>query len=305
MAIEAVGASLDRREARFVGEAFSEEEPMRQGAWFMLGVVGVFVASLSTSGCVAIEAGHEGVMVEQPFFFGHGGIDPAPSKTGRVWVAPTTKVIEVDVRPLQYSEHFDIISAENAPVSFDAFLIANVVEGRSPELIGRYGATWYQNNVKEAFRTFVREEVQRYPLFQLTTDPTTRTKLQDAIAREVQSKLIDKQNMPIRLNRVVVGSILPPKGVVEQTTQTIVQEQRKITMVEFQKAEEAREKAEKQRGIADRAYRESLGLTAPEFVDLRRIEVQKEIVQHAPTALTVIMGLERVGINMPSSGGDR
>jgi hypothetical protein len=100
----------------------------------------------------------------------------APSKTGRVWVAPTTKVIEVDVRPLQYSEHFDIISAENAPVSFDAFMIANVVEGRSPEIVGRYGTNWYQNNVKEAFRTFVREEVQKYPLFQLTTDPTTRTK---------------------------------------------------------------------------------------------------------------------------------
>ena len=275
---------------------------MRQGAWSVLGIMNVM---LVTSGCVAIEAGHEGVMVEQPFFFGHGGVDPAPTKTGRVWVAPTTKVIEVDIRPLQYSEHFDIISAENAPVSFDAFLIANVVEGRTPHPIARYGTTWYQNNVKEAFRTFVREEVQRYPLFQLTTDPTTRTKLQDAIAREVQNKLIDKQNMPIRLNRVVVGSILPPKGVVEQTTQTIVQEQRKITMVEFQKAEEAREKAEKQRGIADRAYRESLGLTAPEFVDLRRIEVQKEIVQHAPSALTVIMGLERVGINMPSSGADR
>ncbi len=275
---------------------------MRHGAWSMLGAVG---ALLMTSGCVAIEAGHEGVMVEQPFFFGHGGIDAAPSKTGRVWVAPTTKVIEVDVRPLQYSEHFDIISAENAPVSFDAFMIANVVEGRSPEIVGRYGTNWYQNNVKEAFRTFVREEVQKYPLFQLTTDPTTRTKLQDAIAREVQTKLIDKQNMPIRLNRVVVGSILPPKGVVEQTTQTIIQEQRKITMVEFQKAEEAREKAEKQRGIADRAYRESLGLTAPEFVDLRRIEVQKEIVQHSPSALTVIMGLERVGINLPPLAGDR
>ena len=76
----------------------------------------------------------------------------------------------------------------------------------------------------------------------------------------MQTKLIEKQNIPVRLNRVVVGGILPPKGVVEQTTQTIVQEQRKITMVEFQKAEEAREKAEKQRGIADRAYRESLSL---------------------------------------------
>jgi len=248
-------------------------------------LVSVLVLGLLVSGigCAAIDAGHEGVLVEQPFFFGHGGVDPVPSKTGRVWVAPTTHVIDVDVRPVQYSEHFDIISAENAPVSFDAFLIANVVEGRSPELIARYGPSWYQQNVKEAFRTFVREEVQKYPLFQLTTDPTTRTKLQEAIAREVQTKLIEKQTIPVRLNRVVVGSILPPKGVVE----------------------EAREKAEKQRGIADRAYRESLGLTAPEFVDLRRIEVQKEIVQHSPSALTVIMGLERFGINLPPIGAEK
>lgn len=267
--------------------------------------MGVVSFLLMSVGCVAIEAGHEGVLVEQPFFFGHGGVDPVPTKTGRVVVAPTTKVVDVDIRPIQYSEHFDIISAENAPVSFDAFLIANVIEGRSPELISKYGPNWYANNAKEAFRTFVREEVQKYPLFQLTTDPSTRAKLQDAIAREVQTKLIEKQGIPVRLNRVVVGSILPPKGVVEQTTQTIIQEQRKITMVEFQKAEESREKAEKQRGIADRAYRESLGLTAPEFVDLRRIEVQKEIVQHAPTALTVIMGLERVGINIPPIAADK
>lgn len=271
----------------------------------LLVIVGALSLILTGVGCTAIEAGHEGVMVEQPFFFGHGGVDPVPAKTGRVNVALTTKVIDVDIRPIQYSEHFDIISAENAPVSFDAFLIANVIEGRSPELISKYGPNWYANNAKEAFRTFVREEVQRYPLFQLTTDPTTRAKLQDAIAKEVQSKLIEKQGIPVRLNRVVVGSILPPKGVVEQTTQTIIQEQRKITMVEFQKAEESREKAEKQRGIADRAYRESLGLTAPEFVDLRRIEVQKEIVQHSPAALTVIMGLERVGINMPPLAADK
>jgi len=275
------------------------EEHMRRDASSLCGIVLAFGLMALGTGCAAIDAGHEGVLVEQPWFFGHGGVDPVPTKTGRVWMAISTHVVDVDVRPIQYSEHFDIISAENAPVSFDAFLIANVIEGRSPELISKYGPNWYANNAKEAFRTFVREEVQKYPLFQLTTDPTTRQKLQDAIAKEVQTKLIEKQGIPVRLNRVVVGSILPPKGVVEQTTQTIIQEQRKITMVEFQKAEESREKAEKQRGIADRAYRESLGLTAPEFVDLRRIEVQKEIVQHSPAALTVIMGLERVGINMP------
>jgi regulator of protease activity HflC (stomatin/prohibitin superfamily) len=255
---------------------------------------------LVTSGCMpAINAGHEGVIVRQPMIFGHGGVDPVPAKTGRIIVAPTTDVIDVDIRPIQHSEHFDIISAENAPVSFDAFLIATVLEGSSPELISRFGPQWYLNNVKEAFRTFVREEVQKYPLFELTTRPATRAKLQDAVEQEVKTKIIERQNLPIRLLRIVIGSILPPREVLKQTEQTIVQEQRKITMIEFQKAEEAREKAERQRGIADRAYREHLGLTAPEFVDLRRIEVQKEIVAHAPAALTIIMGMERVGINLP------
>jgi hypothetical protein len=259
------------------------------------------VTALASSGCImpAIDAGHEGVLVQKPIFFGHGGVDPVPTPTGRVVVAFTTELVDVDVRPIQYAEHFDIISAENAPVSFDAFLIANVIEGRSPELVARFGPNWYQNNVKEAFRTYVREEVQKYPLFELTTNPATRAKLQTAVEEAVRRKLIEQQKIPVRLNRVVIGSILPPKGVLEQTAQTIIQEQRRITMIEFQKAEEAREKAERQRGIADRAYREHLGLSATEFVDLRRIEVQKEIAQHAPSALTIIMGLERTGINLP------
>lgn len=122
---------------------------MRESVCRMWGAGTVLALMLATSGCAAIEAGHEGVFVEQPWFFGHGGVDPVPSKTGRVWIAPTTKVVDVDIRPVQYSEHFDIISAENAPVSFDAFMIANVVEGRSPELISRYGPTWYLNNVKK------------------------------------------------------------------------------------------------------------------------------------------------------------
>jgi regulator of protease activity HflC (stomatin/prohibitin superfamily) len=272
------------------------------------GMVGaVTLVPLLLSGCIyaTVDAGHEGVFVEKPFFFGRGGVDPVPMTPGRRFVAATTEVIEVDVRPVQYAEHFDIISAENAPVSFDAFFNANVIPGRSPELIARFGPQWYANNVKEAFRTIVREEVQKYPLFELTTKPATRTKLQATIEQEVRSKILEKFGLPINLNQIVIGSILPPKSVLEQTAETIKQEQRRITMVEFQKAEEAREKAERQRGIADRAYREALGLTAPEFVDLRRIEVQKEIVQHAPTSLTVIMGLERVGINLPPISAEK
>ncbi|MEW6247938.1 MAG: hypothetical protein AB1555_14665, partial [Nitrospirota bacterium] len=75
--------------------------------------VGLSAVLLTAPGCmmVAIDAGHEGVLVEKPFFLGHGGVDPVPATTGRVTVALTTQVIDVDVRPIQYSEHFDIISA--------------------------------------------------------------------------------------------------------------------------------------------------------------------------------------------------
>ncbi len=266
----------------------------------LLLVTGIIVYA-GSAGCAlkAIDAGHEGVFVEKPFFIGHGGVDPTPVKPGRSIVALTTELIQVDLRPNQFSEHFDIISAENAPVSFDAFLIANVLPGKSPELISRFGPNWYRNNVKEAFRTFVREEVQQYQLFQLTTDPATRPKLQKAIAERVQHDVIDKIGLPVNLNRVVIGGIMPPDGVLKQTAETIVQEQRRLTMVQFERAEEAREKAERQRGLADLAFREALGLTAPEFIELRRVEVQKEIVTHAPEALTIIMGMERFGVNLP------
>ena len=63
-------------------------------------VLGVLCLILMGTGCAAIEAGHEGVIVEQPIFFGHGGVDPVPTKTGRIWIAPTTHVVDVDVRPL-------------------------------------------------------------------------------------------------------------------------------------------------------------------------------------------------------------
>jgi len=130
-----------------------------------MGVVLAAGTGLAGSGCAASEADHEGVLVEQPFFFGHSGVHSVPATTGRINLAPTTKIIDVGIRSFQCSEHFDIISAENARVSFDAFSIANVVEGRLPELISRFGLNWYQTNVKEAFWTFVREEVQKYALF--------------------------------------------------------------------------------------------------------------------------------------------
>ena len=237
--------------------------------------------------------------VAQPLLFGHGSVDPVPVPTGRVPTALTTDLIQVDLRPKQYAEHFGIISSENVSLAFDAFLIVRVSPGRSPELIQRFGPNWYASTVKEAFRTFIREEVQRYSLFQLSTDPGTREKLQTAVAEKVQTQVIKQQRLPIELLRVVMGSIMPPQVVLDQTVQTIVQQQRRLTMQEFEKAEEARAKAEGQRGLADLAYREHLGLSGTDYIDLRRVEVQKDLVEHSPRQFNIIMDLEHTGIHIP------
>ena len=59
--------------------------------WSRVGltVLGCLAFLLTASGCLrAVDAGHEGVLVKQPVFFGHGGVDPVPVKNGPVTSAP-------------------------------------------------------------------------------------------------------------------------------------------------------------------------------------------------------------------------
>ena len=54
-----------------------------------LTILGGLAFLLATSGCLrAVDAGHEAVLVKQPVFFGHGGVDPIPVSNGSVTSAP-------------------------------------------------------------------------------------------------------------------------------------------------------------------------------------------------------------------------
>jgi hypothetical protein len=71
-----------------------------------------------------VDAGHEGVLVEQPFFFGHGGVDPVPSKTGgcgwrrlRMWW--------MWMSGRSNTRNISTSSRQRVPRSPDAFMIAN------------------------------------------------------------------------------------------------------------------------------------------------------------------------------------
>ena len=250
-------------------------------------------------GCIpsTVDAGHEGVFILQPYVFGHGGVEPTPMTAGMTWTALSTQVVRVDMRPIAFDEKFDIISSDNAPVSFTVHLVLQAQPGQSPTIVSKFG-NYYDTLVKEPFRTAVREEVQRHPLFELTTKPDLREAIV-RVVREVVIGQIKANGVPVTVLQIVVGAIVPPQEVIDQTKKTIVEQQRALTMIDFAKAEKAREAAERQRGISDRAYRDSLGMNPDQFLALRRIEVQHDIVKEAPQALTVIMGMDQSPFTIP------
>jgi hypothetical protein len=59
--------------------------------------------------------------------------------------------------------------------------------------------------------------------------------------------------------------------------ETAAQQQRVKTEQEKTKAEVERKNSETQRAIADNAYRNSLGLTTEQFMQLQNLKTQKEV----------------------------
>ena len=54
------------------------------------------------TGCATpsqIDAGEEGVLVKKPYFFGQGGVESEPIKTGLTWTAFSKEVVRVNVKP--------------------------------------------------------------------------------------------------------------------------------------------------------------------------------------------------------------
>ncbi|MGZ5037791.1 MAG: hypothetical protein ACXWAW_13290, partial [Usitatibacter sp.] len=61
------------------------------------------------SGChsVTTEPGTESVIIDNPWFFGHGGVRDETQKPGLSWYWWTTKAVQVTLVPQKYDEPLD------------------------------------------------------------------------------------------------------------------------------------------------------------------------------------------------------
>lgn len=120
---------------------------------------------------VSPDPGQQAVLVDKPLFFGKGGIrlddvrDP-----GRTYTWLTTSATYVDVTPQTVQVAFDdFSSSDNILLDFSTQIQYRIT---APALLlSRFGQDWFKNNVASQYASIVRDQVKRYDMTKMMSDP--------------------------------------------------------------------------------------------------------------------------------------
>lgn len=236
-------------------------------------------ACLSLVSChsVSPEADEEAVLTDKPWFFGHGGVDKDPVNTGLTWCFWSTGKDYVKIVPIKYEEVLDdIISNENTPLDFKTAIILQVNKGKSPILLENYGVDWYEHNIKDTYNNFTRHYVSQFSPFDLTSNRETIAYIDSCVQvgmTKYIAELSKTKEFPVTVKKVITGRAIPNSAQLNEMNNTAAQVQAKQTQQRRKEMEDEREQAERQRAIADQAYKREMGLTAEQFISLKAWDV--------------------------------
>ena len=248
----------------------------------------IFALAVLISGChsVTTEPGTESVIIDNPWFFGHGGVRDETQKPGLSWYWWTTKSVQVALVPMKYDEPLDhLATGDNNFINYASYI---VLQWKDPaSLVKNFGyEKWYEHNLKEQYRTIVRDVTKRYQMTPIMTDPATLASIEKEIAEQFR-KHIESTGLHVTLVNVNMGKALPDAPVIAEMNNTAAQQQRKKTEVQRKLAEDSRLQAEQSRAAADNAYRESMKLDAAQFVQLEAIKRYSEACKESKNCVIV------------------
>lgn len=233
-------------------------------------------------------AGQEIVLVEKPMIFGHGGVVSEPVKTGRQYTWWTTTGEVVEMRPQQFSLHFeDFMSSDGVPLDFDAVIRIQITD--SVSLIRDFGPSWYDLNVKAEFANRVRQAVRKHGMNETAINTKAIEAIDDEVSAEMEKYLVSAK-LPVKLIQMTVGKANPPDSIKNQRVETATQQQRVLTERERKLAEDSRLKAEQSRAAADNAYRQEMQLSPDQFLALETIKMQRDVCAKGGTCTFFIGG---------------
>lgn len=223
------------------------------------------------------EADEEAVLIKKPWFFGHGGVEESPVTTGCTWCCWSTSSETFKITPIKYEETLDdIISNENTPLDFKTQIVLRIEKGKSPILLKNYGTNWYNNNIKEVYNNLTRHYVSQYSPFDLTSNREVIAHIDSCVKADMIkyiARLSNDKEFPIVVENVITGRAIPNQAQLKEMNNTAAQIQAKQTQERRKEMEVAREQAERQRAISDKAYQREMGLSAEQFISLKAWDI--------------------------------
>ncbi len=241
-------------------------------------LIGIFFTMTSCSS-ITVNGDEEAVLIMKPVIFGQGGVDRTPVPSGQEWVAYTTDAIKFKIVPITYAEKFhDMMTNDNTPVDFSAYLKLKVIKGQSPVLYEEFGENWYENSIAPTFRAMVRDKASSHKMFELTSNREILAKIENELLEKIIS-YTNKLKLPVEIEQVTIGAVTPPNEVLEETRRTAAQNQSKLTQDARSNAEVARKQADINKAIADKAYQQEMNMSIEQYLELRHLEIEKEKVE--------------------------
>ena len=246
---------------------------------FVLNLVMVLGFTSCTS--VAPNAGQEAVLIHKPWFFGTGGVDSTPVETGLEYTWLSTDYVIVSMLPQKFDERLDdATSNDNTLLDFSTQIQLQVRDNMSPILIKNYGENWYKQVIQEIYRNTVRGYISNFGPFDLMSNREVLDSINIAVKNDMMNYIASLSGeygeLPIDVINVVIGRAIPNERQKSEMDATAAATQAKRTEESRLEMLKAKEAAERQRAIADKAYQEELGLTTDQFIQLRAWEIIKE-----------------------------
>ena len=275
-----------------------------------LAVPALGIIAVGIVGCTnpSTPAGYVGYVTKHPYtmparFY---ELQTGPTSTGLGWMLEVTNI---SVTPNTSTEQFvgptAVLAKDNLHIEFQAHLLWKVEPQNVKNFVEKYGETGenplnnaYVNFIKEPFRTYTRDEVQKYDGLDIKDNI-------DTIGSAVQDRILAlTKGTPFTIISVVIGNIQYPDTVAQSVANKLAATQvLEQTTIEIQTAKaKAQIREADAEGVAKAMDTINQKLT-PLYVQYEAIQAQQKMVDspnHTEIYIPVgPMGVPIVGTMRP------
>ena len=260
------------------------------------------VLALGIIGCSnpSTPAGYVGYVTKHPYTMPERfyELQTGPTSTGLGW---RLEVTNISVTPNTSTEQFvgptAVLAKDNLHIEFQAHLLWKIDPENVKVFVEKYGETGenplaaaYNNFIKEPFRTYTRDEVQKYDGLDIKDNI-------DVIGSAVQDRILKlTKSTPFTIISVVIGNIQYPETVAQSVANKLAATQvLEQTTIEIQTAKaKAQIREAEAEGVAKAMDTINQKLT-PLYVQYEAIQAQQRMV-NSPNHTEVYIPVGPMGV---------